>query len=52
MECYNLKSVILPNNIKTIGQSAFNNCHDLENIKLPRTTSRFSNPLASTTLGK
>ena len=36
-DCYQLKSIILPDTITTIGSTAFSNCHQLRSIILPNT---------------
>ncbi|ELP86697.1 hypothetical protein EIN_305530 [Entamoeba invadens IP1] len=37
MKCYNLKEIILPENLKTIEKFAFKNCYSLENLTFPKT---------------
>lgn len=42
MNCWDLKSIIIPNNITTIGKSAFSECHQLESIVIPSSVKRIS----------
>jgi len=35
-DCVNLKSVVLPNSIISVGEGAFRNCRGLTNVKIPK----------------
>ena len=40
--CYNLDSIYIPNNIKSIGAYAFYNCYKLKNVKIPNSVTAIS----------
>ena len=41
--CVNLKSILIPDTVKTIGEGAFNDCNSLESITIPDSVTSINN---------